>query len=302
MKKKLPITVVSALIVGTLSTAAFGYVLLSPARRWFNADTPRLIRVDNNGVASVTGGDPDRRQRQRNRDQLVELRRGQSGFGAVRKRRLQPGRRLQRRHLRRPAPHLHGNVPRGDAHRLLLDIDDGHVRRSHRGQDHRLRCRVQPVLQLHHPGAGKLQQRDLPDSVLAHEVGHVIGLGHSGTVLGVRPVLPHSSGQRRCQQRAVQLHARRGRWRLQAGWTDLQRQRRMLLNSCRNPARKPAVVPRGRAETAAPPHLSPTLGAHDDRHRSRPHVRRSNNPRGGSARFEQSDYYFCNAGCRGGSA
>ena len=47
------------MIVGTISSAAFSYVLLSPARRWFNADTPRQIHVDNGGVASVTGGDPD---------------------------------------------------------------------------------------------------------------------------------------------------------------------------------------------------------------------------------------------------
>ena len=59
MKRNLHLTLIPALIVGTLSTAAFGYVLLSPARRWFNADTPRQIHVSNTGVASVTGGDPD---------------------------------------------------------------------------------------------------------------------------------------------------------------------------------------------------------------------------------------------------
>jgi len=41
------------------SQATFGYVLLNPARRWFNADTPRLIRVDNGGISSVTAPDPD---------------------------------------------------------------------------------------------------------------------------------------------------------------------------------------------------------------------------------------------------
>jgi hypothetical protein len=38
---------------------AHGYVLLNPARRWFNSDTPRLVRIDNGGVASVTAPDPD---------------------------------------------------------------------------------------------------------------------------------------------------------------------------------------------------------------------------------------------------
>jgi hypothetical protein len=59
MKTTLHRAVVPALIAVTLSTAAFGYVLLSPARRWFNADTPRQVNVDNRGVSSVTGGDPD---------------------------------------------------------------------------------------------------------------------------------------------------------------------------------------------------------------------------------------------------
>jgi hypothetical protein len=50
---------VTASIVGMVSSAAFGYALLSPTRRWFNADTPRQVNIDNRGVASVTGGDPD---------------------------------------------------------------------------------------------------------------------------------------------------------------------------------------------------------------------------------------------------
>lgn len=60
MKKKIYLALFAASVVGVVSTSAFGYVLLSPARRWFNADTPRQINIDNRGVASVTGGDPDR--------------------------------------------------------------------------------------------------------------------------------------------------------------------------------------------------------------------------------------------------
>src|SRR5215471_12813171 len=50
---------VAASIVGMISSAAFGYALLSPTRRWFNAQTPRQVNIDNRGIASVTGGDPD---------------------------------------------------------------------------------------------------------------------------------------------------------------------------------------------------------------------------------------------------
>jgi hypothetical protein len=49
----------AAFVMVVVSTGAFGYALLSPARRWFNADTPHQVNVDNGGVASVTGGDPD---------------------------------------------------------------------------------------------------------------------------------------------------------------------------------------------------------------------------------------------------
>ena len=41
-----------------VSTAASAYVLLSPARRWFS--TPRLVRVDQTGLNSISGPDPDR--------------------------------------------------------------------------------------------------------------------------------------------------------------------------------------------------------------------------------------------------
>ena len=43
--------VVAALV---LSSAASAYVLLSPARRWFPSNTPRVVTVDNRGLTSVT--------------------------------------------------------------------------------------------------------------------------------------------------------------------------------------------------------------------------------------------------------
>jgi hypothetical protein len=59
MKNKLHLAIAAVSIAALVSTAAFGYALLSPTRRWFNADTPHQVNVDNRGVASVTGGDPD---------------------------------------------------------------------------------------------------------------------------------------------------------------------------------------------------------------------------------------------------
>jgi hypothetical protein len=59
MKNKLVLVLAAASVAGMVQTSAFGYVLLSPARRWFNADTPRQVNIDNRGVSTVTGGDPD---------------------------------------------------------------------------------------------------------------------------------------------------------------------------------------------------------------------------------------------------
>jgi hypothetical protein len=59
MKNRIHIAAMATFVMVVISSGAFSYNLLSPARRWFNADTPKLVRVDNGGVASVTGGDPD---------------------------------------------------------------------------------------------------------------------------------------------------------------------------------------------------------------------------------------------------
>jgi hypothetical protein len=59
MKNRFVLVLAAASVAGMVQTSAFGYVLLSPARRWFGADTPRQVNVDNRGVSSVTGGDPD---------------------------------------------------------------------------------------------------------------------------------------------------------------------------------------------------------------------------------------------------
>lgn len=45
----------AAAALAFVSSAAFGYALLSPARRWFS--TPKLVRVDSNGISSVTDSD-----------------------------------------------------------------------------------------------------------------------------------------------------------------------------------------------------------------------------------------------------
>ena len=44
-----------AILLGFISSVASSYVLLSPARRWFS--TPKTIYIDNGGLASVTDAD-----------------------------------------------------------------------------------------------------------------------------------------------------------------------------------------------------------------------------------------------------
>ena len=53
MKNKLGIAVASAALLTMVSSAVFGYALLSPTRRWFPIQTPVSVGVDNGGVASV---------------------------------------------------------------------------------------------------------------------------------------------------------------------------------------------------------------------------------------------------------
>jgi hypothetical protein len=57
MKKNTQIAIASLAVTVFVSSAAFGYALLSPARRWFNAGTPVSITVDSGGISSV--GDAD---------------------------------------------------------------------------------------------------------------------------------------------------------------------------------------------------------------------------------------------------
>src|SRR5262249_49595318 len=56
LRERIPIAAAALLMI---STAAFGYALLSPTRRWFLADTPRIVRVDERGLPTIDGGDPD---------------------------------------------------------------------------------------------------------------------------------------------------------------------------------------------------------------------------------------------------
>lgn len=52
MKNKLGMVLGSVALLTMVSSAVFGYALLSPARRWF-PPTPITVRVDNGGLASV---------------------------------------------------------------------------------------------------------------------------------------------------------------------------------------------------------------------------------------------------------
>ena len=51
MKNKLGVAVASAALLTMVSSAVFGYALLSPTRRWFV--TPTNVRVDNGGISTV---------------------------------------------------------------------------------------------------------------------------------------------------------------------------------------------------------------------------------------------------------
>src|SRR5258706_11000550 len=59
MKSGIHLAIWVTAVTVMVSTAAFGYALLSPTRRWFNADTPHQVNADNRRVSTVTGGDPD---------------------------------------------------------------------------------------------------------------------------------------------------------------------------------------------------------------------------------------------------
>lgn len=56
--KKTILTSCAALALAMIaSSASFGYTLLSPARRWFNADTPHQVNIDNHGISSIADSD-----------------------------------------------------------------------------------------------------------------------------------------------------------------------------------------------------------------------------------------------------
>jgi len=55
MKNRIVMTFGSVALLTMVSSAAFGYVLLSPARRWF-PPLPITVRVDSGGLASVNDG------------------------------------------------------------------------------------------------------------------------------------------------------------------------------------------------------------------------------------------------------
>ena len=59
MNMRIASTAAAVVVASMVATSASAYSLLSPARRWFNSQTPVSVRVDNGGIASVTGGDPD---------------------------------------------------------------------------------------------------------------------------------------------------------------------------------------------------------------------------------------------------
>ena len=59
MNMRIASTAAAVVVASMVATSASAYTLLSPARRWFNSQTPITVHVDSGGIASVTGGDPD---------------------------------------------------------------------------------------------------------------------------------------------------------------------------------------------------------------------------------------------------
>ena len=54
MKNRIAMTIGSVALLSMVSSAVFGYALLSPARKWFTS--PITVRVDSGGLASVNDG------------------------------------------------------------------------------------------------------------------------------------------------------------------------------------------------------------------------------------------------------
>lgn len=182
MKNKLVFVLAAASVAGMVQTSAFGYVLLSPARRWFNADTPRQVNIDNRGVASVTGGDPDHgvtasvNAVKTWNSGGVTVTASSSGSVAYRQ-----GDGIS-------------DVIFGDPLRLctgtcLAATLTGYYSTSITGTcggltvDKITDADVSFNLSYNYttPAQGSCSSEIYLDSVLAHEVGHVIGLGHSGS-------------------------------------------------------------------------------------------------------------------------
>ena len=182
MTRKLHLNLVAALILCTLSSAAFGYVLLSPARRWFNADTPRQVNIDNRGVSSVTGGDPDRGV-----SACVSAVNSWNGGGVT----VTSGRSASVSYSQGDGI---SDVVFGDPLHIctgtcLAATLTGYYSTSTTGTcggltvDKITDSDVAFNLAYDYttPAQGSCSNEIYLDSVLAHEVGHVIGLGHSNT-------------------------------------------------------------------------------------------------------------------------
>ena len=54
MNKKATVLLSSFVLVTLVASFASAYSLLSSPRRWFPVETPRVVHVDNRGMASVT--------------------------------------------------------------------------------------------------------------------------------------------------------------------------------------------------------------------------------------------------------
>jgi hypothetical protein len=182
MKNKFIFVLAALSVAGMVQTSAFGYVLLSPARRWFNADTPRQVNIDNRGVASVTGADPDHGVTA----SINAVKTWNSGGVTVT---ASSSGTVAYRQGDGISDVIFGDPLRLCTGTCLAATLTGYYSTSITGTcggltvDKITDADVSFNLSYNYttPAQGSCSSEIYLDSVLAHEVGHVIGLGHSGS-------------------------------------------------------------------------------------------------------------------------
>ena len=188
MRKRVLIFVSSLVAATLVSTAAFSFELLNPARRWFPGDLPKNVIVDNRGLDSVTDGDGG----------------VSAALGAVKEWNTAPGG-VTLNILSSSAGSPNGGLGDGLSHLVFGDpfrickgqclavtltgfFDDGQtatcdgldvVRITDSDIFFNTRHKFTTEAEEAEPGA-ECSRETFLEAVVTHEVGHLIGLAHSG--------------------------------------------------------------------------------------------------------------------------